>query len=278
MVLVAPKEGPCIALQSKRCQANPSDPTNQYKLVGPAWHAKNPGLPELACVCRSPLCWAHVELKEPPKKSGRKSRRTLHDMLAVTGQVRADLRSKPAVVEKILQIKGHRYVPAPPCPCAHAHCAFVIGRHTSIDCERSTIDEECLEARRSFLPKPHTVEYMIFGKFKMQAGGSSFKDTYFFTLRELKEGGFTKPEIKLALAEYEELLAAVECGEMGDISSEEEAGGEEDERGEGEVAGGEQAAAVVGGDVAVEDDVEEDDDDDSDDGCGSSGGYGLAPK
>ena len=28
------------------------------------------------------------------------------------------LRSKPAVVEKIIQIKGHRYVPAPPCPCA----------------------------------------------------------------------------------------------------------------------------------------------------------------
>ena len=168
-------------------------------------------------------------------------------------------------------------MPAPPCSCAHAHCAFMIGRHTSIDCERSTIDEECLESRRNFLPKPHALEYMIFGKFKMQAEGSRFNDTYFFTLRELKEGGLTKPQIKLALAEYEELLAAVECGEMGDISSEEEAGDEEDEGDEEEVAGGEQAAAVVGGVVAVEDGVEEDDDDDSDDGCGSAGGYGLAP-
>ena len=61
----------------------------------------------------------------------------------------------------------------------------------SVDCERATIDEECLEARRSLLTKPHALEYMIFGKFKMQAGGSSFKDTYFFTLRELKEGGLT---------------------------------------------------------------------------------------
>ena len=203
-------------------------------------------------------------------------------MLAVTGQVRADLRSKPAVVEKILQIKGHRYVPAPPCPCAHAHCAFVIGRHTSIDCERSTIDEECLEARRSFLPKPHTVEYMIFGKFKMQAGGSSFKDTYFFTLRELKEGGFTKPQIKLALEEYVLLLAAVEDEELGDISSEDEAAeeeeeGEEGEDGEeGEGVGGAQAAAVVGN--GVEDGVEDDDDDDSDDGGRTAaGGYGLVP-
>ena len=92
----------------------------------------------------------------------------------------------------------------------------------------------------------------------MQAGGSSFKDTYFFTLRELKEGGLTKPQIRLALAEYEELLAAVECEELGDISSEEEAAEEEEEGEEGEGVGGAQAAAVVGN--GEEDDVEQDDD------------------
>ena len=83
MVLVAPKEGSCIALQSKRCQANPSDPTNQYKLVGEAWHAENPGLSDLACVCRSPLCWAFVKLKEPPKKAGRKNKRPISEMLGL---------------------------------------------------------------------------------------------------------------------------------------------------------------------------------------------------
>ena len=127
MVLVAPKEGPCIALQSKRCQDNPSDPTNQYKLVGEVWHAQNPGLPELACVCRSPICWAFVKLKEPPKKAGRKVKRTLDDMLAVAEQVRQE-RSKPDIVEKIIQIKGHRYVfvtarpCAPPCSLAAPLC------------------------------------------------------------------------------------------------------------------------------------------------------------
>ena len=161
----------------------------------------------------------------------------------------------------------------------NAHCAFVISRHTSVDCERATIDEECLEARRSFLPSPHALEYMIFGKFKMQAGGSSFKDTYFFTLRELKEGGLTKPQIKLALEEYVVLLAAVEDEDLGDISSEEEAGEEEEEGEEGEEGegvGGAQAVAVVGN--GVEDDVEQDDDDDSDDGGRTAaGGYGLVP-
>ena len=58
-----------------------------------------------------------------------------------------------------------------------------------IDCERSTIDEECLESMRSYLPKPHALEYMIFGKFKIQAGGSSFKDTYFFYYAARAEGG-----------------------------------------------------------------------------------------
>ena len=158
----------------------------------------------------------------------------------------------------------------------NAHCAFVISRHTSVDCERATIDEECLEARRSFLPSPHALEYMIFGKFKMQAGGSSFKDTYFFTLRELKDGGLTKPQIKLAVEEYVVLLAAVEDEDLGDISSEEEAGEEEEEGEEGEGVGGAQAVAVVGN--GVEDDVEQDDDDDSDDGGRTAaGGYGLVP-
>ena len=159
----------------------------------------------------------------------------------------------------------------------NAHCAFVIGRHTSVDCERATIDEECLEARRSFLPTPHALEYVIFGKFKMQAGGSSFKDTYWITLHELREGGQTKAEIMSALQEYEELQAAAECRALGDIPTDSEAGEEEDEGNEGEVAGGEQAAAAVVGDD-VDDDVEQDDDDDSDDGSGAAGGYGLAPQ
>ena len=126
-------------------------------------------------------------------------------------------------------------MPALPIHAHNAHCAFFVmhGSHTCIDCERSTIDEECLESRRSFLPKPHKLEYMIFGKFKTQTGGSSFKDTYFFTLRELKEVGLTKPQIRLALEEYEELLATVESEEMGDISSEEEAGEERRRRGRG---------------------------------------------
>ena len=84
------------------------------------------------------------------------------------------------------KLKDTGIVPALPIHAHNAHCAFFVmhGSHTCIDCERSTIDEECLESRRSFLPKPHKLEYMIFGKFKMQAGGSSFKDMYFFTLQK----------------------------------------------------------------------------------------------
>ena len=126
------------------------------------------------------------------------------------------------------------------------------------------------------LPKPHALEYTIFGKFRMQAGGSSFKDTYFFTLRELSQGGQSKAKLKEALLAYEGLQAAAECAALGDVSTDDEAGEEEEEREERvermeRVASGEQAA--VGGDG-----VEDSDDDDSDDGSVAAGGYGLAPE
>ena len=120
------------------------------------------------------------------------------------------------------------------------------------------------------LPQPHALEYTIFGKFRMQAGGSSFKDTYFFTLRELSQGGQSKAKLKEALLAYEGLQAAAECAALGDVSTDDEAGEEEEERVE-RVASGEQAA--VGGDG-----VEDSDDDDSDDGSVAAGGYGLAPE
>ena len=123
------------------------------------------------------------------------------------------------------------------------------------------------------LPKPHALEYTIFGKFRMQAGGSSFKDTYFFTLSELSQGGQSKAKLKEALLAYEGLQAAAECAALGDVSTDDEAGEEEEEREERveRVASGEQAA--VGGDG-----VEDSDDDDSDDGSVAAGGYGLAPE
>ena len=80
------------------------------------------------------------------------------------------------------------------------------------------------------LPKPHALEYTIFGKFRMQAGGSSFKDTYFFTLRELSQGGQSKAKLKEALLAYEGLQAAAECAALGDVSTDDEAGEEEEER------------------------------------------------
>ena len=126
------------------------------------------------------------------------------------------------------------------------------------------------------LPKPHALEYTIFGKFRMQAGGSSFKDTYFFTLSELSQGGQSKAKLKEALLAYEGLQAAAECAALGDVSTDDEAGEEEEEREERveRVASGEQAA--VGGD-GVED-SDDDDSDDSDDGSVAAGGYGLVPE
>ena len=102
---------PCVALRSKRCHENPSDPNNQYKLVPDKFRTEN-HLEENASVCRSPLCWAFVGLIEPKQASGRPPKRSREDVTIVAGQLQqasGPLRQKPQIIEKIIQVKAPRF-------------------------------------------------------------------------------------------------------------------------------------------------------------------------
>jgi hypothetical protein len=63
---------------------------------------------------------------------------------------------------------------------------LLVRRFTAVDCEKATTDESILESRQSEL-KEVLLQYQVFGKFRRVEGGACFPDTYFFTLRELKE-------------------------------------------------------------------------------------------
>ena len=101
--------GPCVALQSLRCQKTPNahDPTNQYKNVPDKYRLEN-DLPEGSCVCRSPVCWQFVGLIPKKKGVGRPPKRPRDDVPVVPGQVVAGVRLRPQIVEQIIQIKAPR--------------------------------------------------------------------------------------------------------------------------------------------------------------------------
>ena len=85
-------------------------------------------------------------------------------------------------------------------------------RLSTVDFERATTDEFVLEARRSALADDFVVEYAVHGQFKMAADGSSFPDTYWFTLRELKDAGMSKAHIKAAVDAFEAKLSEANSG------------------------------------------------------------------
>ena len=110
--------GPCVALASIACQANPN--RNSVYTRVPAEYCVEHELDASAVVCRSNLCHAKVGLRGAPRQAGRPvgwRKRTAATMEAVVGTIaKAEhVRPRPAIVTEIFQIKASR--------CAHS-CAL----------------------------------------------------------------------------------------------------------------------------------------------------------
>ena len=104
--------GPCVALASKECQANPNR-TSVYTLV-PSEYAQQNSLEVGASVCRSRLCHAKVRLRAEPKPAGRpvgwqkRVREASAEVAVGTIAKPEHVRQRPAIVNEIFQIKASR--------------------------------------------------------------------------------------------------------------------------------------------------------------------------
>ena len=90
-----------------------------------------------------------------------------------------------------------------------------------VDFERASFNECTLEARRSKLPDDFCVDYAVHGDFQMSADGSRFPDTYWFSLREMKDAGVSKAHIKAAVDAYEVKLSEANTAGLDEISDDE---------------------------------------------------------
>ena len=113
--------GPCVALASEQCQANPNRHTI-YTFVPEEYHVEH-SLNASAAVCRSHLCHAKVRLRAEPNPPGRPlgwQKRTREAAEVVLGTIAKSehVRQRPAIVNEIFQIKASRCAtPAVPCLC-----------------------------------------------------------------------------------------------------------------------------------------------------------------
>ena len=115
--------GPCVALASKECQANP-DRDTVYTRV-PAEYCVEHSLDASAVVCRLRLCKAKVGLRGAPMQPGRPRgwrKRTGEAAEVVVGTItKAEhVRQRPAIVTEIFEVKASRcaalHFPASPDP------------------------------------------------------------------------------------------------------------------------------------------------------------------
>ena len=116
------ERGPCVALASRECQANPTR-DSVYTRV-PAEYRVEHQLDASAVVCRSNLCHAMVGLRGAPKQAGRPPgwrKRPAATTEAVLGTLSAKVehtRQRPAIVTEIFQIKASRCALSCPHTCA----------------------------------------------------------------------------------------------------------------------------------------------------------------
>ena len=117
------ERGPCVALASRECQANP-DRDSVYTRV-PAEYRVEHSLDASAVVCRSNLCHAMVGLRGAPRQAGRPVGWRKHTSAAaevVVGTItKAEhVRPRPAIVTEIFEVKASRcaalHFPASPDP------------------------------------------------------------------------------------------------------------------------------------------------------------------
>ena len=104
--------GPCVALASKECQADPNR-ISVYTLV-PADYRIEHSLAATASVCRSNYCHIQVRLRAEPKPAGRpvgwqkRVREASAEVVVGTIAKPEHVRQKPAIVNEIFQIKASR--------------------------------------------------------------------------------------------------------------------------------------------------------------------------
>ena len=84
------------------------------------------------------------------------------------------------------------------------------------------------------------------GCFSSRAEARSFPDTFFFSVRELKDAGLTKKRIKEALIAHHSALLDRGMADLEDVSSDEEQPEELAEADEGREGGGKGGAAIEG--------------------------------
>jgi hypothetical protein len=76
-----------------------------------------------------------------------------------------------------------------------------------VDCERSTMDEETIEARRNELPEDWSLEYLVHGEFKMTEHSTrSYPDSYWFSIDEMHQSGQSKAALVEATSNFEGAL------------------------------------------------------------------------
>ena len=115
------ERGPCVALASIACQANPNR-DSVYSRV-PAEYCVEHQLDASAVVCRSNLCHAKVGLRGAPRQAGRPvgwRKRPAATTEAVIGTIAKveHTRQQPAIVTEIFQIKASRCAHSCPHTCA----------------------------------------------------------------------------------------------------------------------------------------------------------------
>ena len=115
------ERGPCVALASRECQANPA--RNSVYTRVPAEYRVEHSLDASAVVCRSNLCHAMVGLRGAPRQAGRPvgwRKRTAATTEAVIGTIAKveHTRQRPAIVTEIFQIKASRCAHSCPHTCA----------------------------------------------------------------------------------------------------------------------------------------------------------------
>ena len=107
---IMPTGPPCHAMMAPACKQNPNR-DSQYKYI-PEEKRIELGLPEGACVCKSPLCWRKMGMLGEPGKPGRKpaAKRGREDEVCtpIFGMPAVASRSKPKIIVKILSIKDAR--------------------------------------------------------------------------------------------------------------------------------------------------------------------------
>ena len=128
-----------------------------------------------------------------------------------------------------------------------SHIARLARRHTSVDCERPTTDEDILDARRSALMSLSAgLEYQVHGLFKKSEEGRPWPDSYYFSVPEMHDAGVPKYRIAAALSAYESSLSAAAHDVMSNVPEDEgEHVGEDEGEDEGAVEGAVEADPVL---------------------------------